>query len=90
MPLRYVRESKYSLSLRVAKHELGCMSNRESAIKQHAKSTDHNIHPRDTHILQHGVNNYHKRPLVESWLSSLDSAAIKKKKPLPHAYLMLT
>jgi len=77
------------MSLRVAKHELGCMSIRESAIKQHAQSTDYNIHPWDAHILQHGVNNYHKRPLVESWLSSLDSAAIKKRKPLPHANLLL-
>ena len=51
----YVRESKHSQNSRGAERDPGRASNSESAIKQHAKSTDHNIHPRDNHI------NYLKR-----------------------------
>ena len=71
----YVGESKRSWSSRGAEHDPGRASNRESAIKQHAESTDHNIHPRDAQILERGVTNYHKRLFLESWHSTLDNAA---------------
>lgn len=46
------------LILRGVEHNPGRASNSESAIKQQAKSTDHNIYPRDVYILENGVNNY--------------------------------
>ena len=63
----YVRESKRSQTSRGAERDPGRASNSESAIIQHTKSTDHNIHPRDNHI------NYLKRLFLESWHSTLDS-----------------
>ena len=57
----YVGESKRSWSSRGAEHDPGRASNSESAIKQQAESTDHNIHQRDAQILERGVTNYHKR-----------------------------
>ena len=61
-----------------AEHDLGHVSNMKSAIKQHAVSTKHNI----THaqIPKHGVNNYHKRLLLESWPSILNSAVNNERK----------
>ena len=40
-------------------------------------------------FLQCGVTNYHKRLFLESWHSTLDSAAINERKPLPCFYLLL-
>ena len=85
----YVGESKRSWSSCGAKHDPGCTSNSESAIKQHADSTDHSIHPRDAQILEPGVTNYHERLFLELWHSILDSTAVNERKPLPRAYLPL-
>ena len=79
----YIREGKCSWSLHGAKHDAGHASNSESTIKQHAESRDHNIHPRDTQILKHGVTNNHERLFLESWHFTLDRAAVNKRKPLP-------
>ena len=39
----------------------------QQIIKQLAKSTDHNIQPRDTQILERIATKYHKRLFLESW-----------------------
>ena len=57
----YVGESTHPWSSHGAEHDAGRASNRESAIKQHAESTDYNIHPKDAQILERGVTNYHGR-----------------------------
>lgn len=85
----YVGESKRLWSSRRAENDPGHVSNRESAIKQHTESTDHNIHPQNAQILERGVNNYHNWLFLESWYSALDSNAINKRKLLPRAYLLL-
>ena len=72
-------------SLCRAKHDPGSASNSESAIKEHAESIDHNFHPRDVRILKHSMTNY----LLELWHSTLDSASIREKNLLTHAYLQL-
>jgi len=71
------------------KHDPYHVSNRESAIKQHAVSTDHNSHPRDAQILEHGVANSHKRLFLKSWHSTFDSITTNERKPFPCAYLPL-
>ena len=43
----YIGESKSSWSSRAAEHDPGRACNGESAIKQHAESTEHGIHPRN-------------------------------------------
>lgn len=50
---------------------------------------DHNIHPVDTQILEHIATNYHKRLFLEPWHSTLESATLIKRKPLPCIYLLL-
>ena len=57
----YVGESDHLWSSRGAEHDPGRASNTESVIKQHAESTDHNIHPREAQILKRSVTNYNKR-----------------------------
>ncbi|KAL9987497.1 hypothetical protein ACROYT_G001817 [Oculina patagonica] len=83
----YIGESKRSWSSRGAEHDPGRASNNESAIKQHAESTEHNIHPKDAQILERGVVNYSKRLFLESWHSTLDSDAINERKAFPRAYV---
>ena len=56
----YIGESKRSWSSRGAEHNPGRASNSESAIKQHAESTEHNIHPKDAQIIERGVISYSK------------------------------
>ena len=67
----------------------GRTSNSESAIKQHAESTDHNIHPEDVQILERGVVSYSKRLFLESWHYTLDSDAVNERKAFPRAYVPL-
>ncbi len=62
-----IGESKCSWSSRGAEHDPGRASNSESAIRQHAESTEHNIHPKDVQILERDVINYSKRLFLESW-----------------------
>ena len=50
---------------------------------------DHNFHPRDAQIFERCVTNYHKRLSLESWHSTLDSAAVDERKPPSHAYIPL-
>jgi len=81
----YIGESKRSWTSRGVEHDPGYASNKESAIKQHAETTDHDIHPRDAQILEHGVSNYGKRLFLESWHSTMDSDAVNARKAFPRA-----
>lgn len=53
-----VGENKHLWTSRGAEHDPGPASNIESAIKQPAETTDHDIHPRDAQILERGISNY--------------------------------
>ena len=85
----YIGESKRSWSSRGAEHDPGRACNGESAIKQHAESTEHDIHPRNATILERGISSYTKRLFLESWHSTVDSNAVNERKPLPRAYTPL-
>ncbi|KAL9967687.1 hypothetical protein ACROYT_G025972 [Oculina patagonica] len=69
----YIGESKRSWSSRGAERDPGRACNGESAIKQHAESTEHDIHPRNATILERGISSYTKRLFLESWHSTVDS-----------------
>lgn len=81
--LTYTGESKCLWNLCGAEHDPGHASNSESAIKQHAETKDHDIHPRVTQILECGISNYGKRLFLESWHSTVDSDAYSKRKAFP-------
>ena len=83
----YIRESKRLWTSRGAEHDPVCANNKESAIKQHAETTDHDIHPRDVQIFERGISNYGKRLFLESWHSTMDSDAVHERKSFPRAYM---
>jgi len=60
-------------------HDPGCASNSKSAIKQHAESSDHNIHPRELS----------QEIIPGSWHSTLDSNTVNERKLLPGTYILL-
>jgi hypothetical protein len=83
----YIGESKRSWNSRGAEHKPGTRGNNESAIKQHAETTRHDIHPNYVEILERGVSNRQKRLFLESWHSTLNTDAVNERQPLPKAYL---
>ena len=78
----YNGESKRSRNCRGAEHKPGTSANNESAIKQHAETTGHDIHPNYVQILERGVSNRKERLFLESWHSD----AVNERQPLPKAY----
>lgn len=68
-----------------------CASNRSSAIKQHTKTTNHDIHPKYRQILESNeINNYLNWKLfLGSSHSSLDQVAVKEGQSFPRAYVPL-
>ena len=57
----YVAESKRSWRSRGAEHKPGTNGNIGSAVKQHAETTGHDIHPSYANILETGVESKNKR-----------------------------
>ena len=57
----YVGETKRSWNSRGSEHKPDTRNNRESAIKDHAETTDHDIFVNHVQILEKNVNNWHKR-----------------------------
>ena len=84
----YIGESKRSWNSRGAEHKPGTRGNNESAIKQHAETNGHDIHPNYLDILERGVSNQQKRLILESWHSTLNTDAVNERQPLPKAYLL--
>ena len=68
----YVGESKRSWNSRGAEHKPGTRSNNESAIRFHAETTDHDIHPDYVEILERNVNNRRQRLFLEALHSIQD------------------
>ena len=59
----------------------------ESAIKQHAETTGHDIHANYVELLERGVSNQQKSLFLESWHSTLNTNAVNERHSLPKAYL---
>ena len=64
----YVGEMKRSWNSRGSEHKPGIRNNRESAIKVHAETTDHDISINHVQILQKNVDNWQKRIFLE-WVA---------------------
>jgi len=58
-PFTYIGESERGWKSRGAEHKPGTNGNVGSAVKQHAETTVHNIHPNES-ILETGVKNKDK------------------------------
>ena len=70
-------------------HKPGTNNNKESAIKDHAETTDHDIDTGYVEIIEKNVNNWHKRIFLESWHSTIDKNAVNERKPFPSVYKTL-
>ena len=81
----YIGESKRSWKSRWAEHKPGTRPPNESAIKEHAERTGHEVCSGDVEILERGVHNYDKRIFIES----LHSLAVNERKIFPQTYLPL-
>ena len=72
-----------------AEHKPGSRGNNDSAIKQYAEMTGHDIHPSYVEILEREVSNRRKRLFFESLHSTLTTNAVNERQPFPKAYLPL-
>jgi len=71
------------LEISGAEHKPFTRGNNESAIKQQAETTGHDIHPNYVEILGNGINKGQKRLFLESWHSTLNTDAANERQPLP-------
>ena len=85
----YVGESKRSWNSRGAEHKPGTRSNNESAIRFHAETTDHDIHPDYVEILERNVNNRKQRLFLEALHSIQDINCVNEHVQFPQVYLTL-
>ena len=83
VPFTYVEESKRSWKFRGAEHKPGTNGNISSAVKQHAETTGHDIHPDYASILETGVKTKNKRFFLESLHSFLDKNSVNERTPFP-------
>ena len=79
----YIGESKRSWKSRGAEHKPGTSGNVGSAVKQHAQTTGHNIHPNYASSLEAEVKTKEKRLFLESLHSFLDKNSVNEKAPFP-------
>ena len=85
----YVGESKRCWASRSVEHVPARAASKTSAIRHHAETTDHNIHPRHGRILEMNVLNYNKRLFLESLHSELDKNTVNERRAFPRAYVPL-
>ena len=83
----YVGESKRCWASRSVEHDPARAASKTPAIRHHAEVTDHNIHPRQGHILEMNVHNYGKRLFLESLHSKLDNNTVNERSEFPRAYM---
>ncbi len=82
-------ESKRSWNSRGAEHKPGAKSSNESAIKLHAETTAHDIHPDYVEILERNVNNRQQRLFLEALHSIQDINCVNEHIHFPQVYLTL-
>ena len=75
--------------IRGAEHKPGTRSNNESAIRFHAETTDHDIHPDYVEILERNVNNRKQRLFLEALHSIQDINCVNEHVQFPQVYLTL-
>ena len=81
------RESKRSWNSRGAEHKPGTRSNNESAMRHHAETTDHDIHPDYLEIIERNLNNRQEGLFLEALHSVQDRNAVNEYIQFPQAYL---
>ena len=70
-------------------HKPGTNGNIGSAVKQHAKTTCHNIHPNYVSILETGMKAKNKTLFLELLHSFLDRNSVNERAPFPRVYASL-
>jgi hypothetical protein len=83
----YIGESKRSWNSRWAEHKPGTRRKIESAIKEHAETTGHEVASTDVEILERGINNYHKRIFLEAFHSLNVEQSVNEHKEFPRVYI---
>ena len=63
-------------------------ASKESAIRQHAERTTHDIHPRYG-LLERNETNYKRRIFLESLHSNIDKHSVNERMEFPRAYVPL-
>ncbi len=79
----------FALSDIGAEHKPGTRSNNESAIRFHAETTDHDIHPDYVEILERNVNNRQQRLFLGALHSIQDINCVNEHVHFPQVYLTL-
>ena len=82
----YIGESKRSWKSRGTEHKPGTNGNVGSAVKQHAQTTGHDIHPNCASSLETGVKTKEKRLFLESLHYFLDKNSVNEKSPFQRGY----
>ena len=85
----YIGESKRSWHSRSTEHNPARAASKESAIRCHAVTTTHDIHPRDAQILETNEHNFTRRLFLESFYSTIDKNSVNERRDFPKAYLPL-
>ena len=84
-----IGESRRCWALRRVEHDPACAASKESAIRQHAESTTHNIHPHYSEILERNETNYKRRIFLKSLYSNIDKNSVNERMEFPRAYVLL-
>ena len=85
----YIGESKRCWASRRVEHDPARAASKESAIRQHAERTRHDIHPRYGQILERNETNYKSRIFLESLHSNIDKNSVNERMEFPRAYVPL-
>ena len=85
----YIGESKRCWASRRVEHDPARAASKESAIRQHAERTTHDIHPRYGQILERNETNYKRRIFLESLHSNIDKHSVNERMEFPRAYVPL-
>ena len=85
----YIGESKRCWASRRVEHDPARAASKESAIRQHAQRTTHDIHPRYGQILERNETNYKRRIFLESLHSNIDKNSVNERMEFPRAYVPL-
>ena len=85
----YIAESKRCWASRRVEHDPVRAASKESAIRQHAERTTHDIHPRSGQILERNETNYKRRIFLESLHSNIDKNSVNERMEFPRAYVPL-
>ena len=71
-PFTYIGKSKRSWNSRGSEHKLCTCRENFSAIKQHAETTDHDIHSKYIKSKKKSIHKLRQRQFLESWHSEAD------------------